>query len=362
MASMSQASIFLVFIATLLVAITSKPQVPCYFIFGDSLMDNGNNNNLHTNAKVNFAPYGIDFPDGPTGRFSNGRNSADVIAQLLGFESFIQPFATARNNEIVKGVNYASGGAGIRDESGQHLGERISLNNQIENHRITILRLIFLVGKGSLVATRKYLHKCIYTVGMGNNDYINNYFDPKYYTTSSLYSPEEYALLLVEQYSQQLQELYTYGARKFGIFAAGNSGCTPGMMAIYGVNSCLDSVNNAIKLFNTLLNTTLNDLNKKYPNAKFIYINTPIQYPSDMNVTNKPCCEVSSSIDGKGNCTPDQVPCSNRQNYIFWDAFHPTEKVSILDGTQAYNILSPLYAPEVISTLVDDEEGDVSDI
>lgn len=55
------------------------PQAPCYFVFGDSVFDNGNNNALNTIAKVNYLPYGIDFPQGPTGRFSNGRNIPDVI-------------------------------------------------------------------------------------------------------------------------------------------------------------------------------------------------------------------------------------------------------------------------------------------
>lgn len=55
-----------------------QQQVPCYFIFGDSLVDNGNNNNLATTAKANYPPYGIDF-FGPTGRFTNGRTTADFI-------------------------------------------------------------------------------------------------------------------------------------------------------------------------------------------------------------------------------------------------------------------------------------------
>lgn len=60
------------------------PQVPCYFIFGDSLSDFGNNNNLLTLAKVNYRPYGIDFFSSiPTGRFSNGRNKIDIIGNLL---------------------------------------------------------------------------------------------------------------------------------------------------------------------------------------------------------------------------------------------------------------------------------------
>ncbi|KAL4562179.1 hypothetical protein LXL04_034373 [Taraxacum kok-saghyz] len=370
------------------------PHVPCYFIFGDSLMDNGNNNNLPTQAKVNFPPYGIDFPDGPTGRFSNGRNIADVIAQLLGFKNFIPPFATAKDEEIINGVNYASGGAGIRDETGQHMGSLISFSKQIINHNITISQLSSLIANGSLALTRKYLNRCIYTIDMGNNDYINNYFVPKYYQTSRDYTPAQYAKVLVEQYSRQLQEikvkvtlnevdgkdtyvdkdglevvfifstkktktlekfnaqeLYKNGARKFGIFAAGNSGCCPGIMADHGLNTCVESVNNAVKLFNNHLNNTLYDLNNRFLNAKFILIDDPLVYPNDLNVTDKPCCEVALSTTGKGSCVPNQVPCNNRQNYYFWDAYHPTERVSIIVGTKAYETLSPFYNPNDFSPI-----------
>lgn len=62
--------------------INGAPQVPCYFIFGDSLVDNGNNNRLSSLARANYLPYGIDFPNGPTGRFSNGKTTVDVIGEL----------------------------------------------------------------------------------------------------------------------------------------------------------------------------------------------------------------------------------------------------------------------------------------
>lgn len=62
-------------------------QLLCYFIFGDSLADNGNNNNLETKAKVDYFPYGIDYSDGHIGRFTNGRTIVDII----GFFSLI-PF------------------------------------------------------------------------------------------------------------------------------------------------------------------------------------------------------------------------------------------------------------------------------
>jgi len=63
--------------------VNGKSQVPCFFIFGDSLSDSGNNNNLPTSAKCNYKPYGIDFPMGPTGRFTNGRTSVDIISNIL---------------------------------------------------------------------------------------------------------------------------------------------------------------------------------------------------------------------------------------------------------------------------------------
>lgn len=59
--------------------VAGKPMVPCHFIFGDSLSDNGNNNDLNTLAKANYAPYGYDFPQGPTGRFTDGRTISDII-------------------------------------------------------------------------------------------------------------------------------------------------------------------------------------------------------------------------------------------------------------------------------------------
>lgn len=58
--------------------VNGAEQVPCYFIFGDSLFDNGNNNALPAKAKANYPPYGINFPEGPTGRFSSGLNIVDA--------------------------------------------------------------------------------------------------------------------------------------------------------------------------------------------------------------------------------------------------------------------------------------------
>lgn len=56
---------------------------PAFFVFGDSLVDIGNNNYLATSARADSPPYGVDYPTHcPTGRFSNGLNIPDLISKI----------------------------------------------------------------------------------------------------------------------------------------------------------------------------------------------------------------------------------------------------------------------------------------
>lgn len=58
--------------------VRGDPLVPALIIFGDSIVDVGNNNNLNTIVKANFLPYGRDFVSHrPTGRFCNGKLATD---------------------------------------------------------------------------------------------------------------------------------------------------------------------------------------------------------------------------------------------------------------------------------------------
>jgi phospholipase/lecithinase/hemolysin len=319
------------------------PQVPCYFIFGDSLADSGNNNNLTTMAKPNYQPYGIDFPTGPSGRFCNGRTPVDIIAELLGFDTYMPAFATANGEEILKGVNYASGAAGIRKETGQQQGDRISMDAQLQNHQITVSRIAQILGNDSAAT---HLSKCIYSVGMGSNDYINNYFAPaKFYPASCQYTPEQYAVVLSDQYSQQLRSLYGFGARKVALIGVGLVGCTPYEMAKFGTNgtACVDIVNNAVQLFNERLVSLVDDLNKNLTDAKFTYLDSFGSASGNgtspgFKVVNAPCCQVGSS---KFTCTPLSNPCPDRTEYAFWDNVHPTEAMNVIIGHNYYNAPSP---------------------
>ncbi|KAI3764520.1 hypothetical protein L2E82_14531 [Cichorium intybus] len=331
-----------------LALVAGKPQVPCYFIFGDALVDNGNNNALATVSKANYKPYGIDFPQGATGRFTNGRTIADIIGQLLGFPKFIPPYANVTDQEINTGVNYGSASSGIRDETGRNLGDRVSLSKQIRNHESIISRLSLLQGNKTF--TDEYVKKCIYISIIGSDDYINNYLMPSNYSTSKTYTVDQYATVLVQQYSQQLTSLYKLGARKIAVFGLAPLGCTPTEIARFGTNGklCVDKINDAVKLFNDRLKPLVVELNNDLPDARFTFINlTNILSPGGITLTTGPCCPVRED----GQCIQNSIPCLIRVS-AFYDGFHPTEISNIVIAERSYNALSPMDAsPYDISCL-----------
>ena len=81
-------------------------------------------------------------------------------------------------------------------------GQRITFSGQILNYENTVAQVVELLGDENTAAD--YLRKCIYSVGLGSNDYLNNYFMPQYYSTSRQYTPEQYADDLINRYRDQL--------------------------------------------------------------------------------------------------------------------------------------------------------------
>lgn len=65
----------------IIIASVQPADARAFFVFGDSLVDSGNNNYLATTARADSPPYGIDYPTHrATGRFSNGLNIPDLIS------------------------------------------------------------------------------------------------------------------------------------------------------------------------------------------------------------------------------------------------------------------------------------------
>ncbi|TKY46871.1 GDSL esterase/lipase [Spatholobus suberectus] len=73
-----------------------------FFVFGDSLVDNGNNNYLATSTRADTPPYGIDNP-----------------GQELGSESTLPYFRLELKGEkLLVGANFASAGIGTLNDTG----------------------------------------------------------------------------------------------------------------------------------------------------------------------------------------------------------------------------------------------------
>ncbi|KAL1805719.1 hypothetical protein ACET3Z_028787 [Daucus carota] len=267
-------------------------------------------------------------------------NQADFLSQFLGFDNFRPPFARASGSEMVQGVNYASGGSGIRGESGSNLGEVISLDQQLGNHQTTISKIVSLQGNNASY-TGEYLKKCIYAVGSGSNDYINNYFMPDFFPETSQYTPEQYADLLIQQYASQIKVLYNSGARKIALFGLGPIGCTPEEIRTFprNLSGCVDNLNNAVAQFNNRMKPLVDGLNANLSDAHVTYVNIS-NFSPQIGLLSFPCCETSTTF-GKGQCVPNQKPCLVRTLRAFYDGFHPTETGHLLFAGRAYTAITP---------------------
>ncbi|KAJ9676114.1 hypothetical protein PVL29_024894 [Vitis rotundifolia] len=316
-----------------------REMVPAMFIFGDSLIDNGNNNNLPSFAKANYFPYGIDFEGGPTGRFSNGYTMVDEIAEQLGLP-LTPAYSEASGEEVLHGVNFASAAAGILDITGRNFVGRIPFNQQIRNFENTLDQITDNLGADNVAEA---IAKCIFFVGMGSNDYLNNYLMPNY-ATRNQYNGQQFANLLIQQYNRQLNTLYNLGARRFVLAGLGIMGCIPSILAQSPTSRCSDEVNRLILPFNANMRAMVNRFNSNLPGAKFIYIDVYHMFQDILSnsrnygfsVINRGCCGIGRN-SGQITCLPFQTPCSNREQYVFWDAFHPTEAVNVIMGRKAFN-------------------------
>lgn len=78
------------------------------------------------------------------------------------------------------------------------------MNQQVQTFGNEILPEMRRVLRGDANALSSYLSRCIFYSGMGSNDYLNNYYMPDFYSTSSDFTTKAYAAALLKDYSRQL--------------------------------------------------------------------------------------------------------------------------------------------------------------
>eukprot|EP00249_Psilotum_nudum_P032695 c48590_g1_i1 orf=612-1244(+) len=191
--------------------VATKAAAPVtFFIFGDSLVDAGNNNYIPSIAKSNFVPNGIDYPTHkPTGRFCNGKLISDFLSDYVGRPP-VKPYLDPTNDEssLLLGSNFASAGAGILNTTGRIFNALLTWEKQIEYFKEYQAKVASYIGPES---AQLLVRNALYSLTFGGNDYINNYLMALSQAKTD-YTPAQFLDLLMITYKQHLIEIYNLGA------------------------------------------------------------------------------------------------------------------------------------------------------
>ncbi|CAN1839658.1 GDSL esterase/lipase At1g74460 [Linum perenne] len=283
-------------------------------------------------AQASLPWYGIDFGTGiPNGRFTNGRTVADII----GMYSFFNSFKSSLSEDVIldKGVNYASGGGGILNETGGLFNQRISLSRQIELFQGTQQLITDKIGKQE---SDKFFKEARYVVALGSNDFINNYLMP-IYRDSWTYNDQTFIDYLMDTLGPQLKLLHSLGARQLMVFGLGPMGCIPLQRVLSSSGECQERTNKLALSFNKATNKLVTSLSSELANATFRFgdaydvVNNLITNPRKYGFSNSdsPCCAMGR-IRPALTCTPASTLCKDRSKYVFWDEYHPSDSANQL--------------------------------
>ncbi|XVF66101.1 hypothetical protein PTKIN_Ptkin10aG0007300 [Pterospermum kingtungense] len=345
----------------------TSAKVPAIFIFGDSLVDVGNNNYINTLAKATF-PNGIDFCNkGSSGRFTNGRTVIDIVGKYLvpqvtwpdlGNKDFTPPYLDPRTtgDKVLKGVNYASSGSGILNDTGRVWGDHISLDEQISNFEETKKTIVSRIGRQETRRLLKY--QALFVVVIGINDLL---FGQQVGCFRNQSCQAAYLKNLTSTFKSQLTRLYHLEARKIVVTNIPRIGCSPFERDINpSANDCVASLNRPIHSYNRRLKLMLMDLTANLKRSIYVYADIQAIL-EDILHNNKSygfknadsaCCHSAGVHGGLLPCFPLSRICPDRTKYVFWDAFHLTETSNIIAAKHMMagdlNYVSPMNILQLV--------------
>ncbi|XP_062077230.1 GDSL esterase/lipase At5g55050-like [Humulus lupulus] len=324
-------------------AVGAGPAVPAIYVFGDSTADVGTNNYLRRcGAKANFAHFGIDYPGSkPTGRFSNGYNSVDFLAQFLGFKESPPPYLYFINNDkrnfarnVLNGTNFASGGSGLLDITGNKPYRKVVPFSEQVRQFGTVRKAYKKVLGG--VAAEKRLSNSLFLISVGSNDLFEHFIFN--YNRSDPKAQQTFINSLLTSYENHLRTLLKLGARRFGVVGLGPIGCCPLLRVKNGNGECFEVVNQYARIFTHGIEDLLRKLSSdksqhtmKYTIAKafdltLTLINDPTPYSCvGFKDAKSACCGGGGKLNAEKPCKPNSMVCEDRKSMLFWDQFHPTE-------------------------------------
>ncbi|KAK1441038.1 hypothetical protein QVD17_06874 [Tagetes erecta] len=306
--------------------------IPAVIAFGDSILDQGNNNYIPTFVRANFPPYGVNFlGEKATGRFSNAKTPVDLIAEIINVKEYVPPYLNPliEDQDLITGVSFASGATGL-DPMTSTINMVIPMTDQLQMFSNYIMKLHVLVGKAQ---TNNIINNSLFLVATGSDDFVLDYFS--YPMRKIEYDIPSYINFLVAEASTFIQELHSLGARRVVVLSLPPIGCMPTSITFSGSQNrtCSILYNKAAELFNKKLSSELQSLRSRHPPVKVVFadiynpllhiVNNPQSY--GFKVVDRGCCG-TGKVEVGWMCNMFGPTCSNVSNYLFWDSFHPTEK------------------------------------
>ncbi|TKY71787.1 GDSL esterase/lipase [Spatholobus suberectus] len=309
--------------------VAAKYNVSCILVFGDSSVDSGNNNALHTTMKSNFPPYGKDFFDSrPTGRFSNGRLATDFVAEAVGYRKVIPPFLdpNLKQEDLPYGVSFASAATGFDDYTAE-VSNVLPVSKQLEYFEHYKIHLRKLVGE----ARAEFITRnALYIISMGTNDFLQNYFlEP---TRPKQFSLQEFETFLLSRFSKDIEAMHRMGAKRLIVVGVLPLGCVPLVKTIRNQESCVKPLNDVAYSFNAKLLQQLNNLKTKVGLQAALVdvygmIQNAVTNPKKYGfIEGSKGCVGTGTVEYGDSCKGAST-CSDPDKYVFWDAVHPTQKM-----------------------------------
>ncbi|KAL4362315.1 hypothetical protein GQ457_04G006130 [Hibiscus cannabinus] len=322
-----------------------KVDLPALYVFGDSFVDAGNNEHFNIQFHRNYTPYGIDFGGKPTGRYTNGRTVVDFIAQIVGLPFPPPVLSLSKKDKRIPqtGLNYACGFTGILD-----LTPPPSLLVQVKMFKKTTKQLRKQFESKESFST--YLSKSLFFINSGSFD-----LGLAWQGWFLVYDEDYLTKLQIQHLSTYLRTLYRLGARKFVINNLDPIGCEPHQIVH---EKCWDQANDRALLFNKRLSHLLKDLQSTLPGSQFVLVDLYKIFqdvyasPASYGFTNVmgTCC--SKLDEGRTKaCIPRVAPCKDRNAYVFFDPFNPTESIHFIWARRMLNDSSVTYPINLVQLI-----------
>ncbi|XP_009405953.2 GDSL esterase/lipase At2g40250-like [Musa acuminata AAA Group] len=329
---------FAIFFLLLHPLAATSHNISAVFAFGDSTLDAGNNNQLHTIARADHVPYGRELPGHlPSGRFSDGRLITDFIVSALGLKDLLPPYSEADRldlSNIATGVSFASAGTGLDDLTASQ-SQVMTMAEELSNFAAYTKRLTAALGKDK---AQEIIGGALFVIGAGSNDWMINYYISP--IRSWTYSKTDYSRFLIGKLRSVVEEIYHRGGRKFAISGLPPLGCLPlqiTLNAMVPINhatqrSCVVAQNNDAAAYNSLFKHSINALSASLVEGKFVYVDI---YTPLINMIHNPkrygfesttlgCCG-TGTVEMGPLCNAMTPVCSAPSSFMFWDSVHPSE-------------------------------------